>query len=624
MRSATHTLALLLAALIQPAMAQTFAPAPRAVAPATAAHPCMAPPQGQGPTSAECKRECERNPQATQCPRPAATAPAAAPNWGAAPAPASPAPAVTAPSVQAADGSGRTVSSLPPMQPATAATASPQRAPSPSLPAATVAPSPTTASAPPPTSTLSSAARGATGNVAAAPATAAAPLGAAPVVAAGGGSAPPGGLPVRLPPAGASAADANAVAPARLEPPKFDRQAFDVDFGTVYSGEQVRRTVVLNTNARGEAEFRLNIPNAPGFAITEVRVMGQGVVVPPTSATQAPLPSNAPRQLQDSVVRKVVASVKSAPWKVQFNGPSELQIDVLYAPKVDLFNNLIERKMGVLEAGLHNAGGSSGASIALRADFRGLREVNAASLKPRENPIYIVSDFSSPRQEFVVEFDVAAIGAAIDGNLKQAADVPGIRFYGEAVKLPAGKGAVIRAKGFTAWHDNGGLAPDGLPRTVPVELVWPGGSSRTSVDLVPVPSAMTLQSPMLKNCGVQDAHLLIHYSFNGGKPTASGQLTLRNNDPLRTADIFVEARVAGERLCSAYGPIGHGGFTQMRMSPDRGWRSLCSTKLDDYAKLVRGPIEWRCESMTCVGPTPEMCAAAEKSRRENPELWRRR
>ncbi|MGE5713101.1 MAG: hypothetical protein ACM32F_04445, partial [Betaproteobacteria bacterium] len=164
---------------------------------------------------------------------------------------------------------------------------------------------------------------------------------------------------------------ANSSAPGKVDPPKFDRAAFDVDFGQAYSGEQVRRTVVLNTSARGEAEFSLTIPNAPGFTITEVRVMGQGVTTPATSTTQMPLPSNTPRPLQDMAVRKVASSVKAPPWKVQFNGPSEVQVDVLYAPTFDAFKNTASPKMGVLNAALRNGAGTDGASIALRANFQG-------------------------------------------------------------------------------------------------------------------------------------------------------------------------------------------------------------------------------------------------------------
>jgi hypothetical protein len=427
------------------------------------------------------------------------------------------------------------------------------------------------------------------------------------VIAAGGGSAPPGGVPVRLPQGGASAAAANSVALGKTEPAKFDRVAFDVDFGIVYSGEQVRRTVVLNTNARGEAEFRLTTPNAPGFAITEVRVMGQGVSVPPSSATQALLPSNAPRQLQDSAVRKVVTSVKSAPWKVQFNGPSELQIDVLYTPKVDLFNNLIGRKMGVLDAGFHNAGGSTGASIALRADFRGLKEVNAASLKPRENPVYIVADYNSPRQEFVVEFDVAAIGAAIDGNLRQAADVPGIRFYGQTVNLPAGKPGVVRARGFTVWNENGGLTADGVPRTVPVELVWGGGAAKTSVTIVPVPPTVMFFSPRLKGCGVDE--IVVGFSLKLARyqdilfAVGSATATTFNSDPLRqVAYVQLELLANGRPVCGVF--AAHSGTGKGQVSKSG---NACQADLADYLAIVGRAVEYRCRPVDaqCVGSFSE-------------------
>jgi hypothetical protein len=178
-------------------------------------------------------------------------------------------------------------------------------------------------------------------------------------------------MPIQAPSGSASTAAANAMAPGKVDPPKFDRAAFDVEFGQAHGGDQVRRTVVLNTSTRGEAEFSLTIPNAPGFSITEVRVMGQGAAAPSASLTQAPMPSNGPRPLQDSAVRKVASSAKVPPWKVQFNGPAEVQVDLVYAPTFDAFKNTAGLKMGVLNATVHNSAGADGASIALRASFQG-------------------------------------------------------------------------------------------------------------------------------------------------------------------------------------------------------------------------------------------------------------
>jgi len=394
---------------------------------------------------------------------------------------------------------------------------------------------------------------------------------------------------------------------------------FDVNFGAVASGQQARRTIILNTTGNGDVAFSLNIPNAPGFVITELRVMGQGASVAQGSSTQAPLPSgNTKTALPDSAARNVAARVSTVPWTVRLNGPSELQVDVLYAPKLDLFNNTAGAKMGVLEGVIRNGDvfGTS-ASIALRANFVGLKEVNAAVLKPRENPVYVVEEATGQQGKLLVDFDVASVSAPIAGQLKQAADVPGIRLYGEDVKLPAGTSTVVSADGFTAWHANGGLVADGMPRTVPIELSWEGGISRTSVDVIPVPASKNFQSPMMTDCGVQMAHALFQYKFNAGKPQATVQLTLRNNDPLRTAYIFVEADVGGERICFTSAYISHDGFTQQKSD------YVCQGTTEGYLKVVRGPVEYQCQSLECAGQTPEQCAAAARSRREHPELWRR-
>jgi hypothetical protein len=389
--------------LAAPGFAQMYAPAPRVApaVPAASADLCAPAPQGQGTASEACRRECARNPQYS----PSCTK-LAVPNWGAppsgAPAAASPAsttspaaPALGQPGVRATgafrDGNayggamkevapapGRAVPTVPAVAP---------RAVSPApLPPATPANDANRGAAKierPAATPLLRAAGAATTLPPASAAPAVAPAAAAafataptPIRTTGGtlpGSAPPGGVPVQAPSGSASTAAANAIASGKVDAPKFDRVAFDVDFGQAYSGDQVRRTVVLNTSAAGEAEFRLTIPNAPGFSITEVRVMGQGAVLPSASVTQAPMPSYGPRPLQDSAVRRVASSAKAPPWTVQFNGPAEIQVDVAYAPVFDAFKNTAGAKMGVLNATVRNGAGADGASIALRAAFQGAR-----------------------------------------------------------------------------------------------------------------------------------------------------------------------------------------------------------------------------------------------------------
>ena len=652
-RALMHGLALTWFAICGPATAQLYAPSSRLAAPAQiapAADVCAPVPQGQGSASEACRRECARNPQySPSCAKPAA------PNWGApvvgAPAaapPAQPGPLPASPaSRQFGGGSVRTLQGgnansgamkyERPVQPSViqAAPALPAGAVAPAVPAndanrgaakierPTVAPmsraAPAAASAPVAVASAAAPAAAATTKAVSQPVSSA-PAAAStqtPVTATGGtltGSASPGGVPAQAPSSSASTTAANSIAPGKVEPPKFDRAAFDVDFGQAYSGDQVRRTVVLNTSARGEAEFSLTIPNAPGFAITEVRVMGQGVTAPAMSTTQAPLPSNAPRPLQDMAVRKVASSVKAPPWKVQFNGPSEVQVDVLYAPTVDLFNNLIGKKMGVLNGVIRNTAGADGASIALRADFRGLKEVNAASLKPREKTAYVVSD--SGTANFAIAFDVASLGARIDGVLRQAADIPGFRLVETPVRLQPGGSAVVTVKGQFVAASNA-MQPDGRARTIPVTLSWNGGTSNSSVDVIPLPASKTFQTEMMSNCGVSSTHAIFTYSANEGSPSGSANLALRSDDPLRNASIFVEARAGGQRICSVYNSIYGAKHEYAR------FKDVCSHRIEDYARIVAGPIEFRCVSMSCVGPTPEMCDAAMRDRQEHPERWRR-
>jgi microsomal dipeptidase-like Zn-dependent dipeptidase len=325
--------------------AQSYAPAPRALTPS--AHPCLAPPQGQGPTSAECKRECERNPQAVQCPRPApATVPAAAPNWGAAPGTAPAGAPATLPAPQGSVPSASSVA-VPGMVP-------------PSAISGAAAPSPAAAGAAPSAAPIPSA------------------LGAQ--VPAGGAAQPPSGAPVTRAPALPAAPDKSVASAPAATIPQFDRTAFDVQYGRVYSENPVKKVITLSATSSTvskatELAFAITRDaDAPGFAITEIRVLGglvpkdaarpkdarDAMAAPPamqpsTSATQRPSsgPVNAGSAVarapmrdplspgQPSTVarpavemtREVLSRVSAPPWTLRFNDAVDLEIDVVYAPK---------------------------------------------------------------------------------------------------------------------------------------------------------------------------------------------------------------------------------------------------------------------------------------------------
>ncbi|MCX8003817.1 MAG: hypothetical protein N2688_02500 [Burkholderiaceae bacterium] len=147
----------------------------------------------------------------------------------------------------------------------------------------------------------------------------------------------------------------------------------------------MRRTVVLNATAAGEAEFMLKAGNAPGFSITEVRVMGQGVVTAPKTPAIALAPGGTPRRPEDSAPRSVASRVTAAPWKVKFSGPAELQVDLLYAPKFSLFDNPAGPKAAQLDARVRNARGDGmGVPFDLRAQFDGLTLGASVAVKTPE------------------------------------------------------------------------------------------------------------------------------------------------------------------------------------------------------------------------------------------------
>lgn len=230
-----------------------------------------------------------------------------------------------------------------------------------------VAPAPAGLVSPAPTP----AARDVPGSIAAPPALA------APSVS-GTDPGPPGGTPIKLPKEPATK-PVDAVAPAALsESPRIEAATYVVDFGKVASGGRVKRTVVLQTTAPGETEFTLQAPAKLGFQITEVRAMGVGARVPSPSGAatiRAPGGGGSPVLRHEGAIamQNVAQRITAAPWKLRVREPTELQVDVVYAPKFDLFDNTAGPKSVTLEARVRNARGDGmGRPFELRAQFEGL------------------------------------------------------------------------------------------------------------------------------------------------------------------------------------------------------------------------------------------------------------
>jgi hypothetical protein len=72
-------------------------------------------------------------------------------------------------------------------------------------------------------------------------------------------------------------------------------------------------------------------------------------------------------------MQNVAQRITAPPWKLRVKEPTELQVDVVYAPKFDLFDNTAGSKSVTLEARVRNARGDGmGVPFELRAQFEGL------------------------------------------------------------------------------------------------------------------------------------------------------------------------------------------------------------------------------------------------------------
>lgn len=191
---------------------------------------------------------------------------------------------------------------------------------------------------------------------------------------------PPSGTPATRVPALPAPADKTIAAASAATTPQFDRTAFDVQYGRVYSESPIKKVITLSATSSTvskatELAFAITRDaDAPGFAITEIRVLGglvpKGADRPKDArdamlAPQATQPSTrAPQrpsagsvnagsaiarapvldplgQAQPNTVarpavemtREVLSRVSAPPWTLRFNDAVDLEIDVVYAPK---------------------------------------------------------------------------------------------------------------------------------------------------------------------------------------------------------------------------------------------------------------------------------------------------
>lgn len=276
--------------------------------------------------------------------------------------------------------------------------------------------------------------------------------------------------PVQSPtPPPASRAVANGALPATAEVPRLQAESFVVEFGKAFSGEQVRRTVTLNATAAGEAEFILNAPAALGFQIAEVRAMGAGATIPSVGGA-APL-----RGANAMAARKVAQRLNAPPWKLRLNEPTELQVDVVYAPKFDAFSNLAGTKSAQLDTRVRNSrGDGSGVPLELRAQFQGLQlGVSVAVKTPviyQRYPSSYVPSQPQPLEPGAVSLSVANLSGAPLTLKIEAQQLPAAGLSAAPVEVHLAKDQTRLVDVPLTYVPANGMLSDGGDASLPASL----------------------------------------------------------------------------------------------------------------------------------------------------------
>ncbi len=251
-----------------------------------------------------------------------------------------------------------------------------------------------------------------------------------------------------------------------------------LDFPALWNGQKATKTVVLHALADGQVAAGL--PDG-SFRIGEMRVMGAGYQ--PVS--------------RNLLLRNVAARVTAAPWQIQSKAGDEVQVDVIFEPKFDLFSNAAGPKSATLALKGPGTQGAWSVDVPVQGDFNGLQIGVTLLLKDRELFAF-PGDAQATATARLVGLTTPVNGTLHGGKMPAGVSAPSME-----VSVPANQTIEVTVPLSLTWG-GGGLPSDGKPEDF--ELVFDAGgrSATAGGSISPLPMSVTgMTDPTYRtDCGV--------------------------------------------------------------------------------------------------------------------------
>ncbi len=238
-----------------------------------------------------------------------------------------------------------------------------------------------------------------------------------------------------------------------------------LDFPAVWNGQKATKTIVLHALADGQVIG--DLPDG-SFRIAEMRVMGAGY---------QPVSKNL-------LLRNVAQRVTAAPWQIPSKTGDEVQVDVIFEPKFDLFSNTAGPKAATLTLKGPGQRGGWSVNVPVRGDFNGLQIGVTVLLKNRELYAF-AGDARATATVRLVGLDTPASGTLHGGKMPQGVSAPSV-----PASVPAGQTVEVNVPLSLSWGV-GGLPTDGQPEDFELVFDYGGRSATAGGSISPLPMSVT-------------------------------------------------------------------------------------------------------------------------------------
>jgi hypothetical protein len=396
--------------------------------------------------------------------------------------------------------------------------------------------------------------------------------------------APAGAAPLPPPPKASTPSTSRADAPTAPPSPTTSNavaalgpwhSADQLDFGEIWEGQTTRRT--LSLKATGAGAITAAVPGAP-FRISEMRVMGVGGSVGGGGPNKMGMTSPA-------AIRTVRVRQTSAPWSINANTDEEVQIDVIFEPKFNLFSMAAGQKTTTLKVNGPSPKGNWALSIAGRGMFDGLRVGGTMTIDEKESMVV------QGNATFELTANVTATDKVLQGTIHGGSLPAGVSAASVPVSVAPGTTSKVKIPLQINW---GSLPTNGSVQNGELVLDSPQGNSKASFAIEGVPTSVSSGFDR-SDCGIQRLGTLVQLY-----PTGRVVLSLsgsnfdiaNNRHPI--AVVYVGKKpVAWGTISLPFSIKGSTDYHQWDSSVlNYNFNSRMTPA--DYLAAARGEISWTC------------------------------